>query len=466
MSNNQSLCYSKNQCLERGSSMLILSRPMVLLSVLLLQSAAFAQTPLQELYQHFHANPELSFQERDTATRFAAELSAAGFEVTQRVGGDIRKKLAMDGAVLNEQVDAYGVVGVLRNGSGPTLMIRSDMDGLPVAEQSPFSFASRVKAQELTGQDVSVMHACGHDVHMVSVLGAARALSKSRDQWRGTLVIIGQPAEERGAGARMMLEDGLYERFPRPDYNLALHVTPGMPAGQVGYISGWMMANVDSVDITVHGIGGHGAYPESGKDPIVLSAKIIMDLQTLVSREISPLKPAVVTVGSMHSGSKHNVISNRADLQLTVRSYSDEVRDKLLAGIERVAINQARAAGLPEDKLPEVRVKAEYTPALWNDPEFTQRAAAVLSKSLGADKVVPVEKVMGGEDFARYSRVEPKIPSLLLRLGAMSQDRYDAAQQGEYQLPSLHSPLFYPDPELTIATGVKSLHAVAIDILQ
>ena len=446
--------------------MLMLNRLMVLLVLISFHSLSFAQTPLLELYQHFHANPELSFQERDTATRFATELSAAGFEVTQHVGGDIRAKLAADGSVLNEQVGAYGVVGTLHNGDGPTLMIRSDMDGLPVAEQSPFPFASRVKARELTGQVVSVMHACGHDVHMVSVLGAARALSASRDQWRGTLVIIGQPAEERGAGARMMLEDGLYERFPRPDYNLALHVTPSMPAGHVGYVAGWMMANVDSVDITVHGIGGHGAYPESGKDPIVLAAKIIMDLQTLVSREISPLKPAVVTVGSIHAGSKHNIISDRADLQLTVRSYSDETRNKLLTGIERIAINQGRATGLPEDKLPEVQVKAEYTPALWNDPQLTERAAGILRKSLGADKVVPVEKVMGGEDFARYSRIAPKIPSLMLRLGAMSQDRYDAAQRGEYLLPSLHSPLFYPDPELTIATGVKSLHDVAIDILQ
>lgn len=438
----------------------------LVLAIFVTAQASASQSSLFELYQHFHSHPELSLQERNTAKRFASELESLGFEVTRGVGGKVSKQLPNGIKTEGTNLGTYGVVAVMRNGAGPTLLLRSDMDGLPVKEQSPFPYASQVTATELTGQQVPVMHACGHDVHMVSVIGAARALAADKKKWRGTLIVIGQQAEERGAGARMLLSDGLFERFPRPDFNLALHVSPTIAAGKVGYVSGWMMANVDSVDITVHGIGGHGAYPEAGKDPVVLSAKIIMDLQTLVSREISPLEPAVVTVGSIHAGAKHNVISDRADMQLTVRSYSDEVRNKLLAGIKRIALNQARAAGIDEDLLPEVTVKKEHTPALWNDPRFTARAVSVVNEVLGNDAVVPAQKVMGGEDFARYGRAEPKIPSLMLRLGAMSQARIDAAQRGDTPLPSLHSSLFYPDPELTIETGVKALTAIALDVLQ
>lgn len=301
-------------------------------------------------------------------------------------------------------------------------MLRTDTDGLPVAEQTGLPYASTASGVELTGRTVSVMHACGHDVHMAVVIGVARALAKRRSEWSGTLMAIAQPAEERGTGARIMLEDGLFERFPRPDYNLGLHVVPTLPAGTVGYVSGWMMANVDSVDIIVHGIGTHGAYPHAGKDPIVLAAAIIMDLQTLVSREIAPLEPAVVTVGSMHAGTKHNIISDRALLQLTVRSYSDDVRSKLLSGIERIAINQARAFGLPEDKLPEVMVGDEYTPALWNDPTLVARSVEVFKREIGEDNVIAAQREMGGEDFARYGLVEPRIPSFMLRLGSISRE--------------------------------------------
>lgn len=403
-------------------------------------------TNLVELYKHFHANPELSFQEERTSERVAQELRAAGFEVTTRVGG-------------------FGVVGLFENGDGPTLMLRMDSDGLPVVEQTGLPYASTARAVELTGQEVGVMHACGHDTHMTVVIGAAREMLARRSEWRGTLMVIAQPAEERGAGARMMLDDGLFERFRQPDYNLSLHMIATLPAGKVGYVAGWAMANVDMVDITLHGVGGHGAYPHTTKDPIVLAAAIIMDLQTLVSREIHPLEPAVVTVGSIHAGAKHNIISDRAELQLTVRSYSDEVRNKLLTGIERIAVNQARALGLPEDKLPIVEIRNEYTPALWNDPALTARSVAAMKTAIGDENVVEVSREMGGEDFSRYGRTEARIPGFMMRLGAVPRDRFAAVELGEGSLPSLHSPFFYPEPELTIETGVAAMTAAAISLL-
>ncbi|MCX2981998.1 amidohydrolase [Halieaceae bacterium IMCC14734] len=426
-----------------------------------------AEQSLLQLYQYLHANPELSYQEQNTAAVYARELKAAGFEVTVGVGGAaVRERLQASGATLTDTIGGHGVVGVLRNGDGPVLMIRADMDGLPVAEQTGLSFASKAQGIELTGQPVAVMHACGHDMHMAVAIGTARGLAAERDKWRGTLVIIGQPAEERGAGARSMLEDGLFEQFPRPDYNLALHVSPTLAAGTVGYVSGFMMANVDSVDITVRGVGSHGAYPHMGKDPVVLSAAIITSLQTLVSREIAALEPAVVTVGSIHGGSKHNIIPDRVDLQLTVRSYSDAVRQKLLTGIERIALNQARALGFDEDLLPLVTVKQEYTPALWNDPALVARTVAAFERALGAEQVQAVEKVMGGEDFARYGRTEPRIPGFMFRLGTVSPQRYAQAQAGDLALPSLHSPFFYPDVEPTLATGVSAMTAAALELLR
>jgi len=416
------------------------------LFLLISMQAQGQSTDLVELYKYFHANPELSFQEEQTSERVARELRAAGFEVTTRVGG-------------------FGVVGLFENGEGPTLMLRMDTDALPVVEQTGLPYASKARGVELTGQEVGVMHACGHDAHMTVVIGAAREMLARRDEWRGTLMVIAQPAEERGAGARMMLDDGLFERFRQPDYNLSLHMIATLPAGKAGYVSGWAMANVDMVDITLHGVGGHGAYPHTTKDPIVLAAAIIMDLQTLVSREIHPLEPAVVTVGSIHAGAKHNIISDRAELQLTVRSYSDEVRDKLLTGIERIAVNQARALGLPEEKLPIVEIRNEYTPALWNDPALTARSVTAMKRAIGNENVVEVSREMGGEDFSRYGRTEAKIPGFMMRLGAVPRDRFAAVEQGEGSLPSLHSPFFYPEPELTIETGVAAMTAAAMGLL-
>ena len=442
----------------------------VLCVVLWLSGTACAQAgeqSLLQLYQYLHANPELSYQEQNTAAVYARELEFAGFKVTAGVGGTaVRERLQASGATLTDTIGGHGVVGVLRNGDGPVLMIRADMDGLPVAEQTGLSYASEVRGVELTGQPVAVMHACGHDMHMTVAIGTARQLAAQRDKWRGTLVVIGQPAEERGAGARSMLEDGLFERFPRPDYNLALHVSPTLAAGAVGYVSGFMMANVDSVDITVRGVGSHGAYPHMGKDPVVLSAAIITSLQTLVSREIAALEPAVVTVGSIHGGSKHNIIPDRVDLQLTVRSYSDSVRLQLLNGIERIAHNQARALGFDEALLPVVTVKQEYTPALWNDPALVARTVAAFEQALGAEQVQAVDKVMGGEDFARYGRTKPRIPGFMFRLGTVSPQRYAQVQAGELELPSLHSPFFYPDAELTLTTGVSAMTAAALELLR
>ncbi len=410
-------------------------------------STANETDDLLDLYKYLHTHPELSFQEESTAEHIAMELESVGFSVTRNVGG-------------------YGIVGLLENGPGPTVMLRTDLDGLPVAEQTGLSYASQATAIEQTGQEVSVMHACGHDVHMTVFVGTARNLAERRDEWSGTLMMIGQPAEERGAGARAMLADGLFERFPRPDYNVALHVSAEHPAGEISYVPGWAMANVDSVDIAIHGIGGHGAYPHMTRDPVVLAASIIMNLQTLVSREMKPLEPTVVTVGSIHGGAKHNVISDRVDLQLTVRSYSDDVRNALLAGIERIAVSQARTLGFPEDKLPEVTVREEYTPSVLNDAELTNRLAAVFREQLGEDRVTIGEPSLGGEDFSLYGRTEPAIPSLLFWLGAVKSSTYLDAKSSGKPLPSLHSSFFAPDPGPTIETGITAMTSAALELLE
>jgi len=360
---------------------------------------------LENLYLHLHQNPELSFKEQRSAARMADELEPLGFVVTREVGGT-------------------GVVATMINGDGPTVLIRADMDALPVLEQTGLDYASTAVGMSIDGQEKPVMHACGHDVHMTVFVGTARQLARARESWRGTLIMIAQPAEERGAGAKAMLDAGLFTKFPRPDYNLALHVSAGIPAGRVGYVAGAALANVDSVDITVYGVGGHGAYPHGSKDPIVLAAQIVGALQTVVSREISPLEPAVITVGSIHGGHKHNIIPNQVKMQLTLRSYTLEVRAQMIAAIERIAQSLAIAAGIPAERLPVVEIKDEFTPVTYNDPTLTARLASVFAGVIGTDNVINASPVMGGEDFGRYGQEIPKIPSMIFWLGAVDREQH------------------------------------------
>ncbi|PIW54829.1 MAG: amidohydrolase [Sphingomonadales bacterium CG12_big_fil_rev_8_21_14_0_65_65_10] len=402
---------------------------------------------LMELYKDLHANPELSFEEVRTAAKLAELMRDEGFEVTEQVG-------------------RTGVVSVMRNGDGPVVMLRADMDGLPVVEQTGLPFASTQTATPASGVTTGVMHACGHDTHMAAFIGAARLLAERKDEWSGTLVMILQPAEELGLGALAMLEDGLYTRFPEPDYAIAFHDAAQFPAGMIGYSPGYALANVDSVDITVPGIGGHGAYPHTTKDPIVLASAIVMKLQTLVSRESSPLDPAVITVGSFHAGAKHNIISDEAKLQLTVRSYSDESRKLLLDGIARIARGEAIAAGMPEDRMPTVTVEDPYTPSTYNSPDYTETVMAGFRERFGEDRVMQVPSVMGGEDFSQFLRNgDDDMKSLIFWVGGVPQDQYDAAQESGEGLPSLHSPFWAPDAEKVIATASEALAAETLRLM-
>ncbi len=402
---------------------------------------------LDALYKHLHMNPELSFHEEQTAKRIGSELKKLGFTVTHGVGG-------------------HGFVGVLINGFGPTVMVRTDLDALPVKENTGLDYASKIRTKDDQGNEVSVMHACGHDIHMTSLVGTARMLVNLKDSWGGTLVMIGQPAEERGVGARMMLTDGLFQKFPRPDYALALHASATVPAGKVAYREEFILANVDMVDVTVYGEGGHGAYPHTTKDPIVLAAQIILNLQTIVSREISPLEPAVVTVGSIHGGTKHNIIPDEVKLQLTLRSYSDEVRQKTIEAIQRICRGVAKGAGISENKLPKIAIRNEYTPATYNDPNLTRRTAQVFMAILGEENVLETGPVMAGEDFGRYGREEPKIPISIFWLGAIDPKKVEESKKTGKGLPSLHSALFAPLPEPAIKTGVKAMTAVVLDLMK
>jgi hippurate hydrolase len=402
---------------------------------------------LDALYKDLHAHPELSLMEERTAGVVAAELRRAGFEVTERVGG-------------------FGLVGVLRNGPGPTLLIRTDLDGLPVEEETGLPYASRKRVKDLAGREVATMHACGHDLHMTVFAGTARLLASLRDRWSGTLVMIGQPAEERGIGARAMLADGLYTKFPKPDFAVALHDIATLPAGTVGTLEGFMMANVDTLDITVRGIGGHGAYPHTTKDPIVLAARIVVALQTIVSRETRPIEPAVVTVGSIQGGTKHNIIPDEVKLQLTVRSYSDQVRKQTLDAIRRICRGEAIAAGIPDDRMPVVTSSEnEYTPATYNDPALTRRVHGALTTWLGADNVKTIDPEMGGEDFSRYGRTAERVPICMFRLGVVAPDLFAESQRTGAPLPSLHSNKFAPLPEPSIKTGVTGMVGVALEML-
>jgi len=368
---------------------------------------------------------------------------------------------------VQDGVGGYGFVAVLQNGPGPTLMIRTDMDALPLIEKTGLSYASTFRDTAWSGEESGVMHACGHDIHMTTWIGTARELVARKSEWKGTLVMIAQPAEEIGLGSMSMLEDGLYTRFPKPDHVIALHDNAALPAGHIGLGAGYVMANVDSVDLTVKGVGGHGAYPQDTKDPIVVAARIVTTLQTLVARETDPQDSAVVTVGAINGGFKHNIIPDEVKLQLTVRSFADATREKLLKGIERIAKFEAMAAGLEGDKAPTMSVKDDYTPSLYNDPKLVERATALLTKEFGAAKIATASPTMGGEDFARFGRTPDKVPVMLLWLGAVSQAKYDASLlPGGAPLPSLHSSQFAPDPDPTIAVGVKAMTTLAMDLLK
>jgi hippurate hydrolase len=410
-------------------------------------TAAQADTRyLVDLYRHLHQNPELSFQETKTAARLAQEVRGLGFEVTTGVG-------------------RTGVVAVMRNGPGPVVLIRTDMDGLPVAEETGLAYASKATGTTPEGMTTQVMHACGHDIHMATWVGTARRLAAAKAAWSGTLVMVAQPAEERGGGARAMLADGLYTRFPKPQYALALHDHAALPAGMISYSVGPALANVDSVDIAIRGVGGHGAYPHTTKDPIVIAARVVTALQTLVARENDPQSPAVVTVGSIHGGTKHNIIPDEVKLQLTVRSYTDETREKLLSGIRRIAEGEAAAAGVPRDRMPLVTVLPDHTPATVNTEKLTRRVADLLATRFGKDRVIPQSAVMGGEDFSEFHRADRSIESMIFWLGAVERGRWEAAKGNPTQLPSLHSSKFAPDPAPTLATGVEAMTAAAMNLL-
>jgi amidohydrolase len=404
---------------------------------------------LMELYRDLHANPELSFQEFRTSAKLAAEAKRLGFTVTEKVG-------------------QTGVVAVLKNGPGPVVMIRADMDGLPVIEQTGLAYASKVKGVSKSGLETGVMHACGHDTHMSAWVGTARQLVANKDKWSGTLVMILQPAEEIGSGARAMLADGLYTRFPKPKYVIGFHDAAQFPAGAIGYSSGFALANVDTVDIKVKGVGGHGAYPHTTKDPIVLASRIVGTLQTLVSREVDPQDAAVVTVGSFHGGAKHNIISDEVTMLLTVRSYSDATRKMLLDGIRRIAKGEAEAAGMPPEKMPEVTIaENEFTPATYNTPELTARIAALFKARFGDARVVATPPVMGGEDFSEFYRADKaNVESLIFWVGGVPQAEYDAVMKNGKGLPSLHSPFWSPDAGEVISTATEAMTAAAMELMK
>lgn len=407
-------------------------------------------------YKMLHAAPELPHHERKTSAFVAGELRSFGYAVTENVGKYQRPDWV-----------GYGVVALLKNGRGPTVLLRTELDGLPIEEQSGLPYASKVRAQDDAGQSVGAMHACGHDIHMTSLLGTAKLLVQLKAQWRGTLLLIAQPAEETIDGAKAMLSDGLYVRFPKPDYAIALHNCPELEAGKVGYCPGYAQAGSTRVEITVRGIGGHGAKPELAKDPIVVAAQIVLALQTIVSRENSPLDPAVVTVGSIHGGTKNNIIPDEVRLQLTVRAYKEEVRQKILAAIERISKHVALAAGVPPQLAPIVKVAdAGVAPATYNDPALTQRLASAFQKALGPVNVVQLAPLMESEDFGRFGLEGRQVPICFFRLGVAVSDQLARSKQTGIALPSLHSPLFAPPPEPTIRTGVKATTAAVLELMK
>ncbi|MGD1889573.1 MAG: amidohydrolase [Cyclobacteriaceae bacterium] len=412
------------------------------------QSFVNQQYPsLDTLYKYLHQHPELSSQEEQTALLIANELRSLGFEVQERLG-------------------MYNLAGVLKNGEGPTLLIRTDMDALPLEEKTGVPYASTATGTNAAGETVGVMHACGHDIHMTVFLGTARTMVQMKEQWSGTLVMVAQSAEETGFGADALFKANLYDKIPVPDYAIALHDNASLPAGTVGYRAGAFMASVDMVDITVYGEGGHGAAPHTTKDPIVLAAQMINSFQTIVSREINPINPAVVTVGSIHGGTVHNIIPDEVKLQLTVRSYSPQVRNRIIRALKRISQSHAQAARLPEEKYPTVRIRDPQTPATINNTELTNRLTTVFKKMLGEDKVVETPPNMVGEDFSLYGMQDKKVPICMFWLGAVDPQKVKEAEETGTKLPSLHSPFYAPVPEPTIKTGIRAMSAAALELLE
>ncbi len=397
-----------------------------------------------DIYRHLHANPELSFMEVKTAALVADELKKAGFTVTEKVG-------------------RTGVVAVLSNGAGPTLLVRADMDGLPIKENSGVPYASTAVVRDMHGKEQPAMHGCAHDTHVAALIGTARLLTAMKDRWSGTLVLIAQPAEEIVSGARAMLMDGLYRRFPRPDFAIALHTSSNLPAGAIGYGEGPFYASSTSVDIVVRGVGGHGSAPHTTKDPVVLASQIVIALQTIVSRELKPGTPAVVTVGTIHGGLKRNVITDEVKLELTLRAYETKVRDHLIASIKRICEGTAKAAGLPEDRLPAVTVLPESVGVTTNDPAQTKRLAGAFVEWFGSDVAKPTDPVMGAEDFSEFAR--DGVPICMWRVGATAPERFVEAERTGIPVPSNHSATFAPVPEPTLKACVTSMTAAVLELM-
>ena len=405
--------------------------------------AAWAKAHLEELfrlYKWFHTHPELSLQEKETSAELAGELRSTGAQVTTGVGG-------------------YGVVAIIENGPGPRVMLRTDLDALPVTENTGLAYASTVKTKDALGRETGVMHACGHDIHMTNLIAAARYMTAHKDKWSGTLMLIGQPAEERVIGAKMMIDAGLFTKFPKPDLAVALHCDSTLEAGKVGHRPGYILANVDTVDVVVRGRGGHGAMPHTTIDPVVIAAHLIVDLQSIIAREVKAGQPAVITVGTIHGGTKNNIIGDSCKLELTVRSYAPEVRKQLLDGIRRKAEAAAASAGAPK---PTVAV-IEGTPATFNDADLNARLAATFRRTLGDARVVEVEASMGAEDFGLFHLAG--IPSVMFRLGTVDKLRMSGYERLQQQPPSLHSALYYPDAEQTLETGITATCAALLDLM-
>lgn len=394
---------------------------------------------LINFYKKTHQNPEISLKEKETAKGLAEELRKIGFEITENFGG-------------------YGIVGILQNGDGPMILYRTDMDALPMYEKSGLEYASE-KTTEYYGEQVGTMHSCGHDMHMTTWLGTARAMVEMQDEWKGTLMMIGQPAEEIGAGAVLMLNAGLYEKFGVPDFGIGLHSSPTIAAGQVGFGKGYTMANTESIDIKVFGVGSHGAAPHMSIDPVVTASMLIMELQTIVSRNLKPTEAAVITVGAIKGGIKHNIIPDEVTLKLTVRTYTEAVRKMVHKRIKEISRGVAIAAGLSEDKMPEVIIPDSFTPANYNDPDLVDKMIASAGTAIGKENVIYAEPQMVGEDFSRYGQTADKVPTVLFWLGTVPEERMKSGN-----LPGLHSPFYYPEPKKSIESGVSVVSQALLDL--